>query len=58
MRYDRRSFIKKAMTGIAATGASGLAALDSKVPPSSRDEERRKLLTEANFGLKKVARSK
>ncbi len=58
MRCDRRSFIKKAMTGIAATGASGLAAMDSKLPPSSRDEERRKLLTEANFGLKKVARSK
>ena len=63
MRFDRRSFLKKAMAGVTATGVGGLGVLNSKAlngaqasaaSASGRDEERRKLLAEANFGLKKT----
>ena len=67
MKFDRRSFLKKAMAGVTATGVGGLGVLHSEAlngvqastaSSSGRDEERRKLLTEANFGLKKSATSK
>jgi gamma-glutamyltranspeptidase/glutathione hydrolase len=58
MKYDRRSFFKKAVAGLAVTSMCGIDVLRSESPSLRSNEERQKLLAEANFGLKRPATSK
>lgn len=67
MKYNRRTFLKKTITGAAVTGFSGLGFLKSNVrgdPVSiqgirkTSDEERKQLIAETRFGRKTPARSR
>ena len=67
MKYNRRTFLKKTITGAAVTGFSGLDLMKSNViggPVSiqsvskTSDEERKQLMVEAHFGRKTPAQSK
>ncbi|MBN1222576.1 MAG: gamma-glutamyltransferase [Candidatus Aminicenantes bacterium] len=67
MRYDRRTFLKKALAAASVTGASSMGFLRPDIPVRSAsyedpgittDEERKKLLFEAHFGRKNPAASR
>ncbi len=58
MSVNRRSFLKRALSGIAAAGAGRLVASDGLPADQGRDVERRRLVGEAYFGPKKAARGK
>jgi gamma-glutamyltranspeptidase/glutathione hydrolase len=57
MKCDRRSFLKRAAGGIAATGALSWGVLPPSASVWTDAEERRKLVAEAHFGLKTPAAS-
>ena len=67
MKANRRAFLKKAITGAAVTGVSGLNLSKANVrgdPVSNQgiartsDEERKQLIAEAHFGRKTPAQSR
>jgi gamma-glutamyltranspeptidase/glutathione hydrolase len=66
MAYDRRTFLKKVMTGAAATGIGSLGLFKANTQGGAKrigiseplaDEERKKLIYEAHFGPKTPAQS-